>query len=206
MKSKLLLALLCSLSWLSTAQAADRYISDNVYAYLHAGPSNKFRILGSIQAGETVTQLARDAQTKYVHIRDSEGRTGWVEEQYVQTEESFRSKLPKLEAELKKTKEQLSSVDERHAQDTVEQTNRLQLQDQALAEQQIELDQLRAQHDKLQSENQRLTSLMDDKEHQMRLDWLLNGGIVAGIGALVGFLLPMIPLRRRSRNKDRWMN
>ena len=206
MKSKLLLALLCSLSWLSTAQAADRYISDNVYAYLHAGPSNKFRILGSIQAGETVTQLARDAQTKYVHIRDSEGSTGWVEEQYVKTEESFRSKLPKLEAELKKTKEQLSSVDERHAQDTVEQTNRLQLQDQALAEQQIELDQLRAQHDKLQSENQRLTSLMDDKEHQMRLDWLLNGGIVAGIGALVGFLLPMIPLRRRSRNKDRWMN
>ena len=206
MKSKLLVALLCSLSWLSTAHAADRYISDDVYAYLHAGPSNKFRILGSIQAGETVTQLARDAQTKYVHIRDSEGRTGWVEGQFVQSEESFRSKLPKLEEALKTTKAQLSSVDERHEQDIVDKTNRLQLQDQELTEQQAELSELRAQHDKLQSENQRLTSLMDDKEHQMRLDWLLNGGIVAGIGALIGFLLPLVPLRRKGRNQGRWMN
>ena len=206
MKSKLILALLCYLPWLSMAEAANRYISDVVYAYLHAGPSNKYRILGSIKAGEPVEQLDRDAQTKYVQIRDSEGRTGWVEGQFAQSEESFRSKLPKLEDALKKTKEQLSSVDERHEQDIVDKTNRLQLQDQALAEQQTELDQLRAQHDKLQSENQRLTSLMDDKEHRMRLDWLLNGGIVAGIGALIGFLLPLIPLRRKSRNKDRWMN
>ncbi|MBU3824342.1 MAG: TIGR04211 family SH3 domain-containing protein [Candidatus Oceanisphaera merdipullorum] len=206
MKLKLLMALLCSLTWLNTAHAANRYISDDVYAYLHAGPSNKFRILGSIKAGESVTELARDPQTKYVHIRDADGRTGWVEGEFVQNAESFRSKVAKLEDSLKTTKEQLSSVDERHEQDIVDKTNRLQLQDQALAEQQTELEQLRAQHDKLESENLRLTSLMDDKEHSMRLDWLINGGIVAGIGALVGFLLPLIPLRRRKRNQGRWMN
>lgn len=206
MKSKLLVALLCGLSWLSTAQAADRYISDDVYAFMHAGPSNKFRILGSIQAGETVTVLARDAQTKYVHVRDADGRTGWVEGQFVQSNESFRSKLPKLEESLKKTKQQLATVDERHAQDIIDKTNRLSLQDQELSTTQAELNALREQHDKLQSENQRLTSLMDDKEHQMRLDWLLNGGIVAGIGALVGFLLPLIPWRRKKRNQARWMN
>lgn len=206
MKLKLLMALLCSLTWLNTAHAANRYISDDVYAYLHAGPSNKFRILGSIKAGESVTELARDPQTKYVHIRDADGRTGWVEGEFVQNAESFRSKVAKLEDSLKTTKEQLSSVDERHEQDIVDKTNRLQLQDQALAEQQTELEQLRTQHDKLESENLRLTSLMDDKEHSMRLDWLINGGIVAGIGALVGFLLPLIPLRRRKRNQGRWMN
>lgn len=205
MKSKLLVALLCSLSWLSMANAADRYISDDVYAYLHAGPSNKFRILGSIKAGETVTELARDAQTKYVHIRDADGRTGWVEGEFVQSEESFRSKLPKIESELKNTKAQLSSVDERHEQDVLEKTNRLQLQDQELTEVQAELSALRQQHDTLNSENQRLTSLMDNKQHQMRLDWLLYGGMVAGIGALFGFLLPLIP-RRKSRHQSRWMN
>ncbi|WP_319783236.1 TIGR04211 family SH3 domain-containing protein [Oceanisphaera sp. IT1-181] len=205
MKSKLLVALLCSLSWLSMANAADRYISDDVYAYLHAGPSNKFRILGSIKAGETVTELARDAQTKYVHIRDAEGRTGWVEGTFVQSEESFRSKLPKIESELINTKAQLSSVDERHEQDVLDKTNRLQLQDQELTEVQAELSALRQQHDKLNSENQRLTSLMDNEQHQMRLDWLLYGGMVAGIGALFGFLLPLIP-RRKSRHQSRWMN
>lgn len=206
MKSKLLVALLCSLSWLSTAHAADRYISDDVYAYLHAGPSNKFRILGSIEAGETVTQLAQDPKTKYVHIRDSEGRTGWVEGKFVQSEESYRSKLPKIESELKKTKEQLSSVDDRHEQDVIDKTHRLQQQDQELTTTQTELNELRLQHDKLEHENQRLNTLMDDKERQIRMDWLINGGIVAGIGALVGFILPLIPLRRKKRNHDRWMN
>ena len=205
MKLKLLVALLCSLSWLSVAHAADRYISDDVYAYLHAGPSNKFRILGSIKAGETVTELARDPQTKYVHIRDADGRTGWVEGQFVQNAESFRSKLPKLADALNSTKAQLSSVDERHEQDTLDKTNRLAEQTQALAAAQTELDELRAEHEQLNSENQRLTSLMDDKERQIRMDWLINGGIVAGIGALVGFLLPLVPLRRKRRH-DRWMS
>nr|WP_239552629.1 TIGR04211 family SH3 domain-containing protein [Oceanisphaera litoralis] len=204
-KSKLLVALLCYLPWLGVAEAANRYISDNVYTYLHSGPSNQFRIIGTVNAGEPVEQLNSDAETKYVQIRDADGRTGWVNGDFVQTEESFRSRLPLLEEELTSTKQLLASVDERHELDMQDKTSRLQQQEQELSQVHEQLNELRQQHARLESENQRLTSLMDDKEHKMRLDWLLNGGLVAGAGVLFGILLPMIPLRRR-RNQGRWMN
>jgi SH3 domain protein len=201
-KSKLLVALLCYLPWLGVAEAANRYISDNVYTYLHSGPSNQFRILGTVNAGEPVEQLSTDAETRYVQIRDAEGRTGWVNGDFVQTEESFRSRL---EDELINTKQRLFSVDERHELDMQDKTSRLQQQEQELSQVHEQLNALRQQHAKLENENQRLSSLMDDKEHKMRLDWLLNGGLVAGAGVLFGILLPMVPLRRR-RNQGRWMN
>ncbi len=205
MKSKLLVALLCYLPWLGVAEAANRYIADNVYTYLHSGPSNQFRIIGTVNAGEPVEQLNTDAETSYVQIRDAEGRTGWVNGDFVQTEESFRSRLPLLEEELIITKQRLASVDERHELDMQDKTIRLQQQEQELSQVHEQLNELRQQHAKLESENQRLSSLMDDKEHKMRLDWLLNGGLVAGAGVLFGILLPMVPLRRR-RNQGRWMN
>lgn len=205
MKAKLLVALLCYLPWLGMAEAANRYVSDNVYAYLHAGPSNKFRILGTVNAGEPVVQLDRDAQTKYVQIRDADGRTGWIDGQFMQDNESFRSKLPALEAELEHTKQLLGTADERHQQDVLDKSSRLKQQEQELTQVSEQLNELRQQHAQLESENQRLTSLMDDKEHRMRLDWLLNGGLVAGAGILFGIFLPMVPLRRK-RNNGRWMN
>lgn len=205
MKAKLLVALLCYLPWLGMAEAANRYISDDVYAYLHAGSSNKFRIIGTLKAGEPVVELNRDPQTKYVQIRDGEGRTGWVDGQFVQGNESFRSKLPALEAELEHTKQLLGSADERHQQDIRDKSTRLEQQEQELTQVNEQLNKLRQQHAQLESENQHLTSLMDDKEHQMRLDWLVNGGFVAGAGILFGIFLPMIPLRRK-RNNGRWMN
>nr|WP_243453982.1 TIGR04211 family SH3 domain-containing protein [Oceanisphaera pacifica] len=187
------------------AQAANRYIADDVHTFLHAGSSNKYRIIGSIKAGEPVTLLDTDARTKYVQIRDADGRVGWVDGNFVQNNESFRSKLPALEAQLAETKQRLNTADERHQQDILDKSARLAQQDQELAELNEQLVDVRQQHAELKQENQRLTSLMDDKEHQMRLDWLLNGGIVAGVGLLVGIFLPMIPLRRKRKN-GRWMN
>lgn len=34
--------------------AQDRYIADKLFTYMHSGPSNQYRILGSIDAGEKV--------------------------------------------------------------------------------------------------------------------------------------------------------
>lgn len=204
MKAKLLL-LLCSLFWVSQASAATRYISDDVYAFLHAGPSNQYRIIGSIKAGEPVDFLDRNADTEYVQIRDADGRTGWMDGQFLQTDASFRSRLPVLEKELSDIRAQLASVDERHAQDVADKLSLIERQQQELSVLTARLDELGSSHARLTSENQRLSSLMDDKEHQMRLDWLVHGGLVAGIGALVGLVLPMLPLRRRKR-QDRWMN
>ncbi|NHH99751.1 MULTISPECIES: TIGR04211 family SH3 domain-containing protein [Oceanimonas] len=205
MNAKLLLPLLCGLLWVSQASAATRYISDDVYAFIHAGPSNQYRIIGTVNAGEPVDYLKRDADTDYVQIRDADDRTGWVDGRFLQTEESFRSRLPTLENELSDARDKLANTDERHAQDVADKVNLIERQRQELTTLKARLSELSASHEQLSSENQRLSSLMDDKEHRMRLDWLVHGGLVAGVGALVGFVLPMVPLRRRKR-QDRWMN
>ncbi|WP_107851857.1 TIGR04211 family SH3 domain-containing protein [Oceanimonas marisflavi] len=205
MNAKLLLPLLCSLLWVSQAGAATRYISDDVYAFLHAGPSNQYRIIGSINSGEAVEFLGRNNDTEYVQIKDIDGRTGWIDGRFLQTEESFRSRLPALEKALSDARDQLDTLDERHAQDVADKVNLIERQQQELATLKVRLNELNSSHQRLSSENERLTSLMDNKEHQMRLDWLVHGGLVAGVGALLGFVLPMIPLRRR-RRQDRWMN
>ena len=37
------------------AQAQTRYISDNLFTYMHSGPSNQYKIIGSVDAGDRVT-------------------------------------------------------------------------------------------------------------------------------------------------------
>ncbi|GAA3546462.1 TIGR04211 family SH3 domain-containing protein [Zobellella aerophila] len=204
MKLKLLLALLCSLPWLN-AIAETRYISDNVYTYMHTGPSNKYRIMGSINAGEAVTFLTQDADSQYVQIRDQDGRTGWIDADFIQAEESFKSRTPRLEQELSVLKQQLAGLDESHRQDVADKLNLIEQQRTELNELRARLGELRQDSERLVEENRRLASHVDDREHNMRMDWLLRGGLVAGAGALFGLLLPLIPLRRR-RGRDRWMN
>ncbi|WP_116475151.1 TIGR04211 family SH3 domain-containing protein [Zobellella maritima] len=204
MKLKLLLALLCSLPWLN-AVAETRYVSDNVYAYMHTGPSNKYRIMGSINAGEVVTFLTQNSDTNYVQIRDQDGRTGWIKADFIQTEESYKSRTPRLEQELTVLKQQLAGLDESHRQDVADKLNLIEQQQAELGTLRAQLDEVRRDNDQLAADNRRLASKVDDREHSMRMDWLLRGGLVAGAGALFGLLLPLLPLRRR-RGRDRWMN
>ena len=45
---------------------------------------------------------------------------------------------------------------------------------------------------------------LDDKQRTIIMQWFMYGGGVAGVGLLLGLLLPhMIPRRKKS---DRWMN
>ncbi|MGO1296709.1 MAG: TIGR04211 family SH3 domain-containing protein, partial [Vibrio sp.] len=37
--------------------AQEHYISDELFTYMHSGPTNKYRIIGSVNAGEKVKIL-----------------------------------------------------------------------------------------------------------------------------------------------------
>ncbi|MFB1035498.1 MAG: hypothetical protein QMC38_09130, partial [Sinobacterium sp.] len=47
-----------------------RYISDDLFTYLHAGPGRNFRILGSVVAGTRVSLLQEDSENNFVEIID----------------------------------------------------------------------------------------------------------------------------------------
>lgn len=46
-----LLLFVCAVATTSAQAEATRYISDNLFTYMHTGPSNQYRIMGSIDAG-----------------------------------------------------------------------------------------------------------------------------------------------------------
>lgn len=48
--------------------AQDRYIADKLFTYMHSGPSNQYRILGSIDAGEKVKLIEVNKESGYIAI------------------------------------------------------------------------------------------------------------------------------------------
>lgn len=73
--------------------AQDRYIADKLFTYMHSGPSNQYRILGSIDAGEKVKLIEVNKESGYSHIADERGRTGWVESRFITREVSNTLRL-----------------------------------------------------------------------------------------------------------------
>ena len=93
MRKQLALISILFLSHFSFGQSSDqepndsngeiRYISDDLYTYIHAGPGRNYRILGSVVAGTRVTQLQIDAENNFVEIIDDKQRTGWVDATFI---------------------------------------------------------------------------------------------------------------------------
>ena len=111
---KLIITVLFTLLAAPAALAADRYISDDLFTFMHSGPNNTYRIMGSVNAGSKVQLLQTNKDTGYTQIRDARGRTGWVQSKFVTNQESMAIRLPRVEKELK----EVSSDITRNAQPT----------------------------------------------------------------------------------------
>ncbi len=172
--------------------AQTHYITDDVFIYIHGGPGTQYRILGSIEAGQTIT-LLNETQNEYSKIRDHKNREGWVKSELIETGTSLRNRLPLLEAELAKTKTTLSQLDqssESVAQELTSANNQI-------ASLQSELSRVINERD---SSNQQLQSMKDNAQSKM---WQ-QGAMIAGLGALIGIILVYLP-RPQRKQKSRWM-
>ncbi len=184
---------------------ATRYVSDNLYTFLHGGPGKQYRILGSIKAGDAVQFLALSDDGKYSQIIDPKGRTAWIASESLQSGESFKILAPKLQQRLDALQHTLDNLDTEQARQIKEQVaelNQLKQQNQQQAEQ---LQTQSAKLSQLHTENQTLKSRLDTREQDAQYRWWREGAIIAGVGLLLGLLLPWLP-RPQRRRKDRWMN
>ncbi len=94
---KLIITVLFTLLAAPAALAANRYISDDLFTFMHSGPNNTYRIIGSINAGSKVQLLQANKDTGYTQVRDDRGRTGWVQSKFVTNQESMAIRLPRIE-------------------------------------------------------------------------------------------------------------
>jgi SH3 domain protein len=169
-----------------------RYISDDLYTFLHAGPGRNFRILGSVTAGTTVRQLQIDNDSQYVEIIDDKDRRGWVDGEFIVSTQSIRSQLEAYQENLSAANQNLDQQDQ-----TLNSLNQ-QLLD--LQSQNKTLQQQNAQLESQQTELQQKISVQDKSEQQQ---WFIRGGGIAIIGVVLGIIVAYLPKKRR-RN-DAWM-
>ncbi|GAA5192210.1 TIGR04211 family SH3 domain-containing protein [Ferrimonas gelatinilytica] len=184
---------LAAFSLPSMAAQANSIVSEDIFIYLQAGPSTQYRILGSVRAGEALVDL-KERQNDYAKVRDEQGRTGWIKVEYLKSGPSFRTRVPQLEKALADTRQQLATItEERDALLGNSQEQRSTIQN---ATQQV--DQLSADNERLQQE---VTKLKNNE----RFIWLTQGGILAGAGLLVGFIIAYLPRPKRRRRNDQWV-
>ena len=195
---RLLSVLAMSLALLAPfTQAADNYISDELFTYMHSGPGAQYRIIGSINAGTKITRIKSSGS--YTQVIDNKNRKGWVESKYLTTEPSLKIKFPALQAELTEVKASLNKEkkdSQTRNQDLIDslaqRTNRVK-------ELEKHTNELNQQLINAQSEIRELRAKIDTQKEDLLMRYFSYGGLVAGAGLLLGLVLPhVIPKRRRN--------
>ncbi|OIQ46720.1 MAG: hypothetical protein BM565_10305 [Gammaproteobacteria bacterium MedPE] len=173
-------------STFSFAQSA--FVSDSVYTYLHTGPSAKFRIIGSINAGSTITIIEQSEDKKYTKVVDDKGREGWIMSEFVSTQESLKHRYDALEAQL--TSQQASN------NDLSRETNTVKEKVQSLQQQ---IDSLTGELAQAKSDVSSAQSQLQGEDEEIKIQWFTRGGILV----LVSFFIGVVTCSLASKKKKR---
>lgn len=196
---KLVFLVLATLVAAPVAMAQDRYIADKLFTYMHSGPNNQYRIVGSIDAGDKVQLLSTNRETGYSQIQDNRGRKGWVESKFITSKESMALRLPKLEQELAETKEKLASARSNSDQEKAGLIDSLETRNRQISELEQSYSDMSTQLSSAQEEVRSLRAKLDTQKDDLLLKYFMYGGGVAGLGLLFGLILPhIIPRKKRS--------
>ena len=172
--------------------AKPAFISDALFVYLHSGPSNQYRIIGTVNAGQSVTYLSEDSETGYTQIQYEGNKTGWLPKEYVTYTPGLVSQLETLKADFAQTNEKLLATEQQRD----ELNSRL---NQAVAERQTALEQL-------EQANRAYEQLKLQAEATQTSIWqkpMVLGSMILLAGLIFGLILPMIFPKRR--DSERWM-
>jgi len=198
--NKLICAVLVSMLTAPLAFAQDRYIADKLFTYIHSGPSNQYRIIGSVDAGQKVQYLKADKDTGYTEIVDEKGRTGWVESRFVTTQESMAVRLPKVEKELADVKSQLANAKTSSDNEKAGLIESLDARNQQISELEQNYSDISQKLTTSQSEIRKLRARIDTQKEDLLMKYFMYGGGVAGGGLIFGLLLPHLIPRRKKKH------
>lgn len=204
-KLRLICLTVLSLTLSLSAYAEEkRYISDELDTYVHSGPGNQYRIVGTLKGGDEVTLISVNDGTNYGQIRDSKGKTTWIPLDQLSETPSLRVRVPDLEQQVKTLTDKLANIDNSWNQRTAEMQQKVAASDSVISELQKENESLKNQLVVAQKKVNAVNLQLDDKQRTIILQWFMYGGGVAGIGLLLGLILPyLIPSRKKN---NRWMN
>ncbi len=94
------LLILAAVSAPLCAQNEQRYVSDEVFIALHAGPGSNYRWLGRLIPGTELTEKRRSTDGNWAEVETERGTVGWVQSEYLASEPPAQVRLPSVVRQL----------------------------------------------------------------------------------------------------------
>lgn len=179
-----------------------RWVSDSLTTYVRSGPTDGYRIVGTLSSGEKVELLS--TQGDYSQVRGESGNTVWIPSRDLQEVPGQAERLPQMEQKVAELSAELKGID-----DTWK--TRVQGMQETLDSRKKLIDELQAARTALDSElSEARAELRDvqaqlgEENQQVLMRYMVYGGSIAGAGLLAGLILPTMLRVRRKRN-DQWV-
>ncbi|WP_372611270.1 TIGR04211 family SH3 domain-containing protein [Halomonas sp.] len=182
------------------APQQSNWVSDDLTTWVRSGPTDGYRIVGTLTAGEPVAVL--ETSGDYSRVENSEGDTVWVLTSELQETPSTQVRLPILEQRVAELTGELDGINDDWENRVASMTQTLETTDQRIAEIEARNRELEAESAASRQTIRQLQARLDTQEEDLLLRYFMYGGGVAGAGLLVGLIIPHLP-RRRKKN-DRW--
>lgn len=110
----LLFAVLIVLSVsLGSTHADTRYVSDMLILSLREGQGPQYEIIRTLKTGTPIEVL--EESERYLRVRTQEGEEGWVEKQYISSEEPKAVLIAGLKKETNRSKARIEELERDHA-------------------------------------------------------------------------------------------
>ena len=170
----------------------EAFISDALFVYLHSGPGNQYRIVGTINAGQPVTYLSEDTDSGYAQIRYEDNKTGWLPKEYVSYTPGLVTQLETLTESFNSQRDQIQQLE----QERNELSSQL---NSAIVEREKAMEQL-AQGNR---SYEQLKTQLEATQTSIWQNPMVIGSAILLIGLIFGLVLPALWPKRR--DSERWM-
>lgn len=196
---KLILVAFCTIFSLNS-NAQTGFISDNIYTYIHKGPSEKFKILGSINAGDSIEIIERSDNGKYTKIIDTKGREGWVISKFTSLKPSIKKRYADLQENLAQKIESnnvLTAQSDSHSSEITKLKN---LHVNQLEELNKNITQLKKNLSTANNNYLAIQSQLKTEDEDIKIKWLTNGGLLVLISILFGMIICSLISKKKKKN------
>lgn len=198
----------CLLSMALPTQAGQatnntRWVSDSLTSYVRSGPTDGYRIVGTLSSGQQIELLG--SQGDYSQVRGPNGNAVWIPSRDLQSIPGQAERLPQLEQQVAQLSAELAGIDGHWKA-------RVQGMQETLDSRKALIGDLQATRATLDTELASVHSQLRDaqaqlgaEQQQVLMRYMVYGGGIAGAGLLLGLILPgLLRVRRRKRN-DQWI-
>ncbi|MDY7562356.1 TIGR04211 family SH3 domain-containing protein [Pseudomonas sp. 10B1] len=192
---------LCGLAQAEDAKASDRWVSDTLNTYVRAGPTDGYRIVGTLKSGRKVELI--NTQGDYSQVRGEGGSTVWIPSADLQSVPGQAERLPELAQQVTDLSGQLKTIDDRWKVRVQGMQETLDTRKKLIDELEARSKDLNTQLTNAQSELRTSQAKLGDENNQVLMRYMAYGGSIAGAGLLIGLIIPA--MTRGRKRKDGWV-